>query len=507
MFNDTFYPSPTKVISLLLSKLRTDGLRILEPSAGKGDIIDVIHCESRGARIDAIEKQLELCAILTSKNVPVIAYDFLTFTTSTEYDAIIMNPPFDEGDKHVIKAIELAELQTTRTCKIRAIINAETIRNPHTKTRQHLAALLQKYGATVTYHADLFATAERKTGVECAVISIEVSTTQNNVADTYATIIDGIERQQTTNIETSLSTILSSQEVAERVHDIQTLVRQYEYHIQLIKNKHQATTALDYLESILYSERKENVGTYNKLSKDINEDIEAIRVKYWSLILRTGEFSMRLTEHGRRQIDKYIANASALEINFTNIELLLMAIMQNSNEIMLDSCLEMFDKVTKYHNNSYSGNVHYYNGWNTNDAFKVNKKIIIPFYPILGAFDASDMGHGRDGIFYKNIDYTVKPFVDDLVKMFKLISPDFDDTFQTISTGEFENEILRFKMFGKGTVHIWVKDEVLLDRFNVLCGQHRNWIPSDEDIKNNKDAREFVEKEFKMYSKQLQIGA
>ncbi|EUJ44425.1 DUF4942 domain-containing protein [Paenilisteria rocourtiae] len=507
MFNDTFYPSPSKVINLLLSKLRTDGLRILEPSAGKGDIIDAINRESRSARIDAIEKELELCAILTDKNIPVIAYDFLSFETNTEYDAIIMNPPFDEGDKHLLKAIELAEAQATRSCKIRAIINAETIRNPHTKTRQHLAAQLQKYSATVVYHENLFATAERKTDVECAIINLEVNTAQTNVSSTYATIIEGVERQQTANIETSLSTILSSQEVAERVQDIETLVHQYDFHVQLIKEKHKASTSLEYLESLIYAERNENMGTYNKLSKDINEDIEAIRVKYWGLILRTGEFSKRLTEHGRRQIDKYIANASALEINFVNIELLLMAIMQNSNDIILDSCLDMFDKVTKYHNNSYSGNVHYYNGWDTNDAFRINKKIIVPFYPLLGAFDASDMGHSRDGIFYKGIDYKVKDYLDDLVKMFKLISPDFDETFQTNSSGEFENELLRFKMFNKGTIHIWFKDEALLDKFNVICGQHRNWIPSDDEIKRNKDARSFVDKEFKTYAKQLKIGA
>ncbi|EFS00366.1 hypothetical protein NT03LS_1466, partial [Listeria seeligeri FSL N1-067] len=97
-------------------------------------------------------------------------------------------------------------------------------------------------------------------------------------------------------------------------------------------------------------------------------------------------------------------------------------------------------------------------------------------------------------------------FFNDFNKMLKLIKPDFDEQFQTISPQEFENDVYRFKVFKKGTVHIWFKDLALLDRFNYICGQHFNWVPADEEIKRNKKAQEYVYEHFNDYMKTVKIG-
>src|SRR5699024_10963919 len=91
---------------------------------------------------------------------------------------------------------------------------------------------------------------------------------------------------------------------------------------------------------------------------------------------------------------------------------------------------------------------------------------------------------------------STRNFIDDLIRALQLIDSNVNSDFESISDKEFENDTLRFRMFLKGTVHIWFKDLNLLNKLNYLCGKHFNWIPSEDEQKNDKKAREFVAKEF-----------
>lgn len=509
MFNSTFYPSPKVVQDLLLEDLYLSNQRILEPSAGKGDLIEGINSKFTGNKqntVEAIESELELCSILQGKGISVIGYDFLQFQTYTEYDAIIMNPPFDNGDQHLLHAIELAEKQISKPCKIRAILNAETIRNPYSAARTQLVQLLNRYKAEITYHEDLFKCAERSTSVETVVIKLTVDPVRTRVSNVYSEILETVQQDNSDGLEQSLSTFVQSQELQERVNDIKKLVTQYNYHIQLLRNRYESEKSVEYMESMIQGFNSER-----SYLPDINEDIERVRQQYWTAILKTDEFSKKLTAHGRQQIRKQMELSAKLEITVENIEMLLMAVMQNSQSIMLDSCLAMFEKITQYHQREFSSNVHYFNGWKTNDAFKVNKKFIIPLGGMFGTFSHSDMGAGYshskgEEITFEKVTWEVKEYVTDLIRMFQLIDPEVESEFQTVGIGEFENTTVKFKMFGKGTVHFWIKDLELLEKFNVLCGQQYNWIPQDEEIKNNPEAKQYMQKEFKQYLKIKQLN-
>lgn len=502
MFNKNFYPSPLKVIRLLTENMNINYLqKILEPSAGKGDIADyLVSSYNKKEAIQVIEKEPELCSILSDKGYMVVGYDFLTFETHTEYDLIIMNPPFSEGAKHLIKAIRLAKAQIYNECTISCIINAETLKNPFSNERRELVRLLNKHHAAITYHDNLFNDAERKTNVETAIVQLTVATTQQKVADNFSAIkntIDELAERET--LTTSLSTVLQSQELQERITDIDGLVKRYNYHVELLKGLFESKRSLDYLSELLNAERSmDMLLPFDLVKGEQNDLIARLRQKYWTAILRTDEFEAHLTEHGRQQIWKYMEHASNLEITIDNIKMLLTAIMQNSSSIIVDSCVNIFEKITRYHNAEYSKNIHYYNGWSTNDAFKVNKKIVYPMY-----------FNRWDNIFAESFDkltWGLKNFFNDFNKMLKLIKPDFDEQFQTISPQEFENDVYRFKVFKKGTVHIWFKDIALLDRFNYICGQHFNWVPADEEIKRDKKAQEFVCEHFGDYMKTVEIS-
>lgn len=94
--NKDFYPTPKALFErLLYDKRYLDG-RILEPSAGKGDMIRYIKAKmGRRERypIDAIENDPRLVNHLLGDGYSVVWDDFLTYKTYKEYDYIIMNPP------------------------------------------------------------------------------------------------------------------------------------------------------------------------------------------------------------------------------------------------------------------------------------------------------------------------------------------------------------------------------------------------------------------------------
>ncbi|MGL5766727.1 MAG: hypothetical protein ACRCX8_13910, partial [Sarcina sp.] len=70
MFDKNFYPTPYEIGLKMVSGLNLIGMNILEPSAGKGDLLSVINQKS--AKIFCIEKSPELQSILREKKYPIL---------------------------------------------------------------------------------------------------------------------------------------------------------------------------------------------------------------------------------------------------------------------------------------------------------------------------------------------------------------------------------------------------------------------------------------------------
>src|SRR5690625_1966925 len=90
----------------------------------------------------------------------------------------------------------------------------------------------------------------------------------------------------------------------------------------------------------------------------------------------------------------------------------------------------------------------------------------------------------------------VKDWIDDIVKAFQLIDPAVNNDFEYIGNNSFENDLLRFRMFKNGNIHIWFSRMDLLEKLNYIAGQHFAWIPSDGEQQADEQAREWVAKEF-----------
>ena len=133
-----FYPTPPEIAGKLLAAVDWNRVEtILEPSAGRGDLLKYAIRRNgyrQGRDIDCIELDPNLLAILITKGFRVVHDDFLDYHTRKRYSLILMNPPFAEGDKHLLHALELCEHGGQIAC----VLNAQTIRNPYTNTRNLL---------------------------------------------------------------------------------------------------------------------------------------------------------------------------------------------------------------------------------------------------------------------------------------------------------------------------------------------------------------------------------
>lgn len=103
---DDFYETPAWCVRAILPHLpRLPGLRILEPSAGRGAIVTaLLDAGAERSRVVAVEKDKDRALL---GPVPTMAGDFLLAATAVKYDLVVMNPPFSAAQEHVTHAISM----------------------------------------------------------------------------------------------------------------------------------------------------------------------------------------------------------------------------------------------------------------------------------------------------------------------------------------------------------------------------------------------------------------
>ncbi|MEU7338671.1 class I SAM-dependent methyltransferase [Streptomyces sp. NPDC007074] len=103
-----YFPTPAPVVQQLLGHARVEpGMRVLEPSAGRGAI--ALAAADAGGLVDCVEIQEQHAAVIGDAhhlNVTVVVADFLTTVPQPVYDRVVMNPPFARQDdiRHVLHA-------------------------------------------------------------------------------------------------------------------------------------------------------------------------------------------------------------------------------------------------------------------------------------------------------------------------------------------------------------------------------------------------------------------
>lgn len=188
---EEFYPTPEELVNKMLDGVNLNYVKtVLEPSAGKGDIVQGLksHAKYQNLDIDCVEINKDLRNCLKRAGYRVVGDDFLTYTTMKQYDLIVMNPPFSNGDAHLLKALKM---QQRYGGAVVALVNAETIRNPYTNLRKELVQMIENADGTVEYLEHAFLDAERQTDVEIALVKVKFQEPEH-----ISSIMDKLQKEK-----------------------------------------------------------------------------------------------------------------------------------------------------------------------------------------------------------------------------------------------------------------------------------------------------------------------
>jgi predicted RNA methylase len=110
--SEGLYPTPPLIAAMLsgwLCEAMPSAEKILEPSAGTGNLMRSVLADMPGVRFHAVEVHEEMASRLAVEfpSSVVTCADFLSLPVG-EVDACIMNPPFRNGVdiKHILRALE-----------------------------------------------------------------------------------------------------------------------------------------------------------------------------------------------------------------------------------------------------------------------------------------------------------------------------------------------------------------------------------------------------------------
>lgn len=482
-----FYPTPSHIISKMIEGIDFRMINtILEPSAGKGDIVQRVfdkiksnqNCySSKEVRcdIDCIEVDENLQHILRGKDFRVVHDDFLTYYSYKRYDLILMNPPFANGDKHLLKALEMQKNGGAIVC----LLNSETIKNPYSNIRKDLVGQLEKLNAEIIYIPDAFTDAERKTGVEIALIKVLIPKKEEE-----SIIVDTLKQEE---VHAQESEDYSNKLI--NADFIKGIVEQYNFEVRVglkLISEYRALQPMlinklrkDTFSKEIISISLNNADKYKTLE---NGYIQEVRYKFWDVLFQSPQFIEQFTSNLRYEYSSKINELKDYDFSLYNIYSIRLELSKKMSKGIEDTIISLFEEFSHKHywDKSASSNIHYYNGWKTNSCYSINKKVIIP----LNAFSWSTFAYG----------YEEK--ISDMHKVFDYLSGSVEKTdIREILKQANDNKDyskIPFKYFNltcykKGTTHIEFTDLEILKKFNIFGSQRKNWLPptyGKSDYKN-----------------------
>lgn len=503
MLPKNFYPTPERIINQMLEGLDYRYINtILEPSAGSGNIVNTLkrieEQENKWSRkfefdIDCIEYDRNLRAILKENNHRVVYDDFLAYETMKTYDLIIMNPPFSNGCKHLLKALEM---QKRNGGAVICILNAETLRNQCSNERITLSKELEEYGAEIKYIEDAFFDAERKTSVEIALIKVKLPETKHS-----SFILEGLKKAETEkeNVYSNEYTQVAENDFLKSIIDQYNmeikagirLINEYRamspYILQSFGKDKDSGETIQTGGCILSLDISTNRNKYNnKLS--VNNYIKEVRGKYWKALFENPKFIGQLTNNLQLEYYNKIEELKEYDFSVYNIREIRMdmnkKVVKGIEQTIIDLFEELSNKYSYY--DECTKNIHYFNGWRTNKAWIINKKVIIP----LNAYDSIWNN-------YRPSRHEVVRKLQDIEKCFNYLDGGLTEAINMQKSlsfaeeyGETKNITLKYfdiTFYKKGTCHITFTNEELLKKFNIFGCQHKGWLPPGYGKKTYKD--------------------
>lgn len=482
---EQFYATPPELAERLVSMFSHyhmgDGF-ILEPSAGDGALLrayEKVHEGYGSSLCHCIEINPDRLEVLRQDGWNVVWDDFMTFDSIMPYTAIMMNPPFHDGVRHLLKALSLCADGGEIVC----ILNAETIKNPFSKERQQLIKELDKQEKwTCEYVEGAFSSSDQPTDVEVTLIHVKMKSNEPdcNILNHFKKSF--IEERE----NTPQQGLIRHGEINQLIdlHHAEVLAALSLF--DEIKAYNAVALKADEYDRGIFEITIHDVANYhpearsNHVVGDSHMSIvRAINFKYWKKLFRSNEISQLITSDAYKAYTRLLLKMADYDFNEFNILQLKDELALNLMDNLEVAIMKTFDYFTqRFSYTEWSENVHYYTGWKTNKAAYVNKRIILPLY----AFDSYLVKkHSfRMSNVRREIEDIERVFnfldngrtSDELVLYDQLKKAQDDMSYRSVDTKYF---IIDF--YKKGTAHFKFKDMELLKKFNIYVGRKKNWLP------------------------------
>lgn len=449
MFHNEFYPTPLEVLQMM--QLDCKDKIILEPHAGKGNIVD--YCKTHGAReVLAIEINKDLQEIVKRK-ATLIGEDF--FQCKPEHishiNAIYMNPPFSNANRHILHAWEIAP----EGCEIVSLCNWTLIEN--TRYPGSFNRIVNDYGVTQNL-GDCFTEAERKTGVEVGLVRLYKPVVSEEFEFEGFFMEDDEEEEQGNGIMA--------------YNEVRALVNRY---VGTMKVFDKMKSEMEALNGMI-----KGIGMYpitlevssEKMVTTKEQFSKIIQKRSWQHIFQKLNMEKYVTSGVMKDINKFVETQEKVPFTMRNIYKMLEIIVGTREHTFNRALEEAIDNFTKHtHENRFG-----VEGWKTNAGYMLNKKFIV-----------NDVIGGYMGFEIKYDAYNVRR-MDDLVKVLcNITGRDYNSvgslyrfnydkqTHKQIFVLEpnqwYEYGFFDVKFFKKGTMHVKFKDLEDWYRLNHAYGK------------------------------------
>ena len=486
MFGEQFYPTPSHIIHKMLSKISKDASNFLDPSAGSGKIAEAILEEDRyrrSRRVDCIESDHELISMLIGKGLTVVGNDWLTYSGVCFYSAIVMNPPFADGARHLLRAWDFMY-----DGEIVCLLNEETIDNPCTRERLRLAGIIAKHG-NIERLGQCFRSSDRHTDVSVVLVYLKKECEDDRI-ELWSTTTEERNPDEDTGPDDSMLAIRDELGNLEHYYNraVEHMLKAFQHSRKsaLFMEAGGLTVGQDY-------ERLAGMGVRN-LNHARAEFIRFHRKQSWDNVFDRMQFHKWLDKKQREQFLRDIELNANIPFTADNIKGTLENVIQQRARLFQQSVVNVFDELTRY----YNGNTSYHEGWKTNDSYKVNEKIVFPYgcrFDNSPYFQKFDTWYGSSSVIdlYNDLDRVLCVLSGLRFEEITTIGRSLDWKFRSLGNhvkAPFDNkctsQFFDIKFWKKGTVHLKWLDRTLWQQFNITASAGKKWI--GENTQQDKSA-------------------
>jgi len=467
--NPDFYPTPDEVIEQMMMGEETVGQTILEPSAGKGNIVDWL--KGHGANVIACENDPNIRRLLDGK-CEIIADDFLTVTAEqvSHVNQIVMNPPFSHGAEHIIHAWEIAPAG----CVITALCNSDNLYHScwyKNEKYDRLKELIELHGRSESL-GDAFKTAERRTYCHVSLVKLYKEGSGENEFDGY--FFSEFDEDDNSNTREGL---MEYNVVRDLVNRYASAVKMFDT-VKGMADKINETASADnspygYIPikfTAVTAQGHETTVTHDQYKKELQK-------YYWRIIFNRLNMEKYSTETLRQQLNKFIEQQSNIPFTMRNVYRMLEVIVGTNGQRMKTALSDAFDLICSFSaENSTAGEK-----WETNANYMVNKKFIVPY--VCKGYDYSNRPNP-----YIRLDYNgYSEKLSDVAKALCYITgtdySQIGSLWGNVENGGWHRPwgewfywgFFRCKGYKKGTMHFEFLDEDVWFKFNYECAKAKGW--------------------------------